>query len=228
MAEAIVTMRGLFKRILLLALLVAAPPAALAAPLRILALGDSLTQGYGLPPETDFPTKLEEALKAKGLDVSVINAGVSGDTSAGGLARLDYSLGDSSSQPDAAIVELGANDGLRGLPVDAMEQNLDAILMTLKDRKIPVLFAGMKGPRNYGADYARRFDAVYPRLARKYGVVFYPFFLEGVALQPKLIQADGLHPNPEGVQVIVSMILPKVMELVDRAKARHASAQSGR
>jgi acyl-CoA thioesterase-1 len=228
MAEAIVTMRGLFKRILLLMLLVAAPAAASAAPLRILAFGDSLTQGYGLPPGDDFPNKLEQALKSKGLDVAVINAGVSGDTTAGGLRRLDWSLGDARSRPDAAIVELGGNDGLRGLPVDAMEKNLDGILAKLKARNVPVLLAGMKGPRNYGADYAARFDAVYPRLAKKYDVVFYPFILDGVALDPSLTQADGLHANPKGVDVIVKGILPKVMELIDRAKARGASAQSAR
>src|SRR5215475_12843383 len=152
--QAIVSMRRLFKTILpvlVLAMAWAAPGAnAAERTVRILALGDSLTQGYGVPPGADFPHVLETALKAKGLNVGVINAGVSGDTSAGGLARLDWSLGDAANAPDAAIVELGANDGLRGLPVAEMEKKLDAILAKLKGRGIPVLLAGMKGPRNFG------------------------------------------------------------------------------
>jgi acyl-CoA thioesterase-1 len=228
MVEAIVTMQGLFKRILIAVLFCALPAQAADAPIRVLALGDSLTQGYGLPPGTDFPTKLQQALKARGLDVTVINAGVSGDTSAGGLARLDWSLGDPQMAPDAAIVELGANDGLRGLPPEEMEKNLDAILAKFKDRHIPVLLAGMKGPRNYGPDYTAKFDAVFPRLAKKYGVLFYPFFLDGVALDPKLIQPDGLHPNPKGVDIIVAKIAPMAAKLVSEAKSRHMAAQSAR
>lgn len=196
---------------------------AAAAPVRILAFGDSLTQGYGLPPGDDFPARLEHALQAKGLNVSIINAGVSGDTSAGGLARLDWSLGDPAHQPDAAILELGANDGLRGLPVNDMQKNLDAMLARFKSRGIPVLFAGMKSPRNYGDAYARQFDAVYPQLAKKYGVLFYPFFLDGVVLNTSLLQADGLHPNPAGVDVIVRNITPMVIRLVQQTKGKHAS-----
>ncbi|MDE2474642.1 MAG: arylesterase [Alphaproteobacteria bacterium] len=217
-------MRIVFKTIVV-ALLVASPVAAQAAgrPIRILAFGDSLTQGYGVPPGDDFPDVLEHALKAKGLNVSVINAGVSGDTSAGGLARLDWSLEDANNPPDAAILELGANDGLRGLPVDDMAKNLDTILARFKARGIPVLLAGMKAPRNYGDSYAKQFDAVYPQLARKYGVLLYPFFLDGVALNTNLIQADGLHPNPAGVEVIVRNMTPMVVRLIEQAKEKQAS-----
>jgi acyl-CoA thioesterase-1 len=213
-------MKLLFKAILMAmvaAMAVSAGDAA-AKPIRILALGDSLTQGYGLPPGTDYPTVLQAALKQRGLDVVIVNGGVSGDTSAGGLARLDWSLADPQGEPDAAIVELGANDGLRGLPVPEMEKNLDAILARLSARHIPVLLAGMKAPRNFGGDYAMAFDAVFPRLAKKYGVLFYPFFLDGVALDPSLIQADGLHPNPAGVQVIVKRFAPIVIRLAQQAK----------
>jgi acyl-CoA thioesterase I len=217
-SQAIVTMRRLFKTILpaaLAALLGAQSVRAAEPPLRILALGDSLTQGFGVPAGQDFATRLEAALKARQLPVTVINAGVSGDTSAGGLARLDWSLGEN---PRAAIVELGANDGLRGLSPAEMEKNLDAILARLKARNIPVLLAGMKAPRNYGPDYAAEYDAVFPRLARKHGVLFYPFFLEGVALERSLVQPDGLHPNPKGVDAIVTRIVPLVLQLVRQAQ----------
>ena len=215
-------MRVLFKAILLAlaaAVLMGRAGTAAETPIRILALGDSLTQGYGLPPQTDYPILLERALKARGLDAVIVNGGVSGDTSAGGRARLDYALADPKGVPDAAIVELGANDGLRGLPVSEMEKNLDAILAGLKARNIPVLLAGMKGPRNFGSQYAAEYDAVFPRLAKKYGVLFYPFFLDGVALEPSLVQADGLHPNEAGVQVIVKRLVPIAARLVHRAKA---------
>ena len=219
-------MRRLFKTILpavaLAIVWVVSDANAAERAVRILAFGDSLTQGYGLPPGTDFPHVLETALKAKGQNVSVINAGVSGDTSAGGLARLDWSLGDAQSAPDAAIVELGENDGLRGLPVADMEKNLDAILGKLKARNIPVLLAGAKAPRNFGAMYAADFDAVFPRLAKKYGVLFYPFFLEGVALDRALVQPDGLHPNPKGVEKIVVGVTPLVMQLLQQARAKQA------
>jgi acyl-CoA thioesterase-1 len=217
-------MRGLFKRnlgrlcVALLPALLAfslSPGFAAERPIRILALGDSLMQGYGLPPGTDFPTQLEKALKARGLDVAVINAGVSGDTSAGGLARLDWSLAD---KPDAAIVEFGGNDGLRGLAPAEMGKNIDGVLAKLKASKVPVLLAGMKSPRNWGPDYAAEFDAVFPRLAKKYGVLFYPFYLDGVALQPALMQGDGLHPNPQGVKLIVARMTPLAEQLVARAK----------
>jgi acyl-CoA thioesterase-1 len=224
--QAIVTMRRLFKTILpavaVAVVWTASSANAAERALRILAFGDSLTQGYGVPPGMDFPHVLETALKAKGLNVSVVNAGVSGDTSAGGLSRLDWSLSDAQNGPDAAIVELGENDGLRGLPVAEMEKNIDAILAKLKARSIPVLLAGAKAPRNFGAMYAADFDAVFPRLAKKYGVVFYPFFLEGVALDRALVQPDGLHPNPKGVEKIVTAMTPLASELVQQARAKQA------
>jgi acyl-CoA thioesterase-1 len=223
-------MRILFKTILIGVAAILAPaimPSDLALsaarePVRVLAFGDSLTQGYGVPPGKEFPAQLEKALNARGLDVTVINAGVSGETSAGGLARVDWLLGDGKSGPDAAIVELGANDGLRGLPVAEMEKNLDAILAKFKARNIPVLFAGMKAPRNFGARYAADYDQVFPKLARKYDVLFYPFFLEGVALDRALVQPDGLHPNPAGVDAIVKGIQPIAERLVQQARARRA------
>jgi acyl-CoA thioesterase I len=214
-------MRGLVKSIVLALVLAAlmGGTAARAEPIRILALGDSLTQGHGLPPGEDYPAVLEQALKAQGLDVVIVNGGVSGDTSAGGRTRLDWSLSDPKGAPDAVIVELGANDGLRGLPVSEMEKNLDAILAELKARRIPMLLAGMKAPRNFGPQYAADYDAVFPRLAKKYGVLFYPFFLEGVALEPSLVQDDGLHPNPAGVHAIVKRFAPMAARLVHEAGA---------
>ncbi len=203
--------RALFS--ILLPLIMAASGQATAAPVKILALGTSLTQGYGLPPGTEFPVQLQAALKQVGIDAVVINAGVSGDTSAGGLSRLDWSLAD---HPDAVIVELGSNDMLRGLSPAQTEKNLRAILSKLKAAKVRVLLTGMRAQRNLGPDYVRQFDAIYPRLAKAYGVPFYPFILEGVALNPKLNQADGMHPNPEGVKVIVARILPLVRKLVGR------------
>lgn len=200
--------RALFS--IVLPLIMAASGQALAAPVKILALGTSLTQGYGLPPGTEFPVQLQAALKAAGVDATVINAGVSGDTSAGGLARLDWSLAD---KPDAAIVELGSNDMLRGLSPAQTEKNLRAILAKLKTAKVRVLLTGMQAQRNLGAEYVRQFDSIYPRLAKEYGVLFYPFVLDGVALNPKLNQADGMHPNPEGVKVIVRRMLPLVRKL---------------
>jgi acyl-CoA thioesterase-1 len=205
-----------------LALSAAQMPQTSGQPVRILAFGDSLTQGYGVPPGTEFPARLERALNAKGLYVTVINAGVSGETSAGGLARIDWLLGDGKNGPDAAIVELGANDGLRGLSAGEMEKNLDAILAKLKARGIPVLFAGMKAPRNFGARYAADYDSVFPRLAMKYEALFYPFFLEGVALDRALVQPDGLHPNPAGVDAIVKAITPLAERLVQQARSRRA------
>lgn len=198
----------------LAALFVAAP--ASAAPVRILALGDSLTAGYGLGPEDGFTVQLEKALRAKGLDVNVINAGVSGDTAAGGLARLDWALGEGA---DVAIVELGANDMLRGMDVAGTRAALDAILTKLGERKIPVLLAGMFAAPNLGSDYQARFDAMYPELAKEHGAMLYPFFLDGVAAQRDLIQGDGLHPNAKGVALIVERMLPFVERLVAEASA---------
>ena len=179
---------------------------------RLLVLGDSLTAGYGLPKNQAFPARLEAALRAAGVDVNVIDAGVSGDTSAGGLARLDWALGNPS--PGYAIVELGANDGLRGLPPAAMEQNLDAIVTRLKGRGVRVLLTGMRAPPNLGRDYVAEYEAVFPRLARKHETVLYPFFLDGIATDPALNQGDGLHPNAAGVDEIVRRILPAVRQLL--------------
>jgi acyl-CoA thioesterase-1 len=181
-----------------------------AQPVKILAMGTSLTQGYGLPPGTEFTVQLQAALKRDGIDAVVTNAGVSGDTSAGGLARLDWSLAD---HPDAVILELGSNDMLRGTPPSETDKNLRAILDRLRSAHIKVLLTGMHAQRNLGADYVKEFDAIYPRLAKDYNVVFYPFILDGVALNPKLNQADGMHPNPAGVKVIVARILPFVKKL---------------
>ena len=188
----------------------AAAGPACAAPVRILAIGSSLTQGYGLPPGTEFTVQLQAALKKSGIDAVVTNAGVSGDTSAGGLARLDWSLAD---HPDAVIVELGSNDMLRGIPPAETDKNLRAILDRLNSAHVKVLLTGMHAQHNLGADYVKQFDAIYPRLAKDYDVLFYPFFLDGVALNPRLNQADGMHPNPAGVKVIVARILPYVRKL---------------
>ncbi len=184
-------------------------------PLRLMAFGDSLTHGYGLVDGETFPEQLEAALRAKDYDVTVINSGNSGDTTASGRARLDWALADN---PDAVIVELGANDSLRGLDPAQTYENLDAILTRLKADSIPVLLAGMLAPRNLGQDYAAEFDSVFPRLAEKHGVDLYAFFLEGVALEADLNQRDGIHPNEEGVAVIVSGILPQVETLLARVK----------
>ena len=195
-----------------------APGVAVAAdaPVKIVVLGDSLSAGLGLPAEAAFPAKLAVALKAKNIAADVINAGVSGDTASGGLGRLDWSIPDGT---DAVILELGANDALRGLDPALTQKALDAILRKLQERHIAVLFAGMQAPRNMGEVYARDFDAIFPALAVSHAVVFYPFFLEGVATDAKLNQADGMHPNAAGVDVIVARILPKVEELIARARA---------
>ena len=209
------TMTRCFKTWLsiVLLLIVAGAGRAVAAPVKILALGTSITQGYGLPPGTDFTVQLQAALKKAGIDAAVTNAGVSGDTSAGGLARLDWSLAD---HPDAAIVELGGNDMLRGIAPSETEKNLRAILDRLKAAHVKVLLTGMHAQHNLGPDYVQAFDAIYPRLARDTHVLFYPFILDGVALNPKLNQADGMHPNPAGVKIIVARILPLVKQLVGR------------
>jgi acyl-CoA thioesterase-1 len=189
---------------------------ALAAPVTILALGDSLTAGLGLEASEAFPTKLEAALRAKGLEVRIVNAGVSGDTAAAGLARLDWALSDA---VDGLIVELGANDALRGLDPGQTETALDAILAKAAARKLPVLIAGMQAPPNLGPDYVAAFDAIYPRLAERHGAILYPFFLDGVAAKPSLNQADGIHPNGKGVDIIVERIMPSVEGLIRRAAA---------
>ncbi len=190
--------------------------AAAEGPVKIVVLGDSLSAGYGLPAEAAFPAKLADALKAKGIAVTIANAGVSGDTASGGLGRLDWSVPDGT---EAVILELGANDALRGLDPNLTKTALDKILRKLKERHIAVLLAGMQAPRNMGPDYVLSFDAIFPALASTHAVVFYPFFLEGVVADPKLNQSDGLHPNAAGVDIIVARILPKVEELISVARA---------
>ena len=208
--------RARFKRLLsMIAAFAMAATATHAAPLKILALGTSLTQGLGVPPGYDLTAVLESRLRAEGLDVKVINAGVSGDTSAGGLARLDWSLAD---HPQAAIIELGSNDALRGQSPAETRKNLGAILTRLKAEHVAVLLTGMKAPRNLGPEYAAQFDAIYPALAKQFGVLFYPFILDGVAADPKLNQADGIHPNPAGVKIIADRMMPYVKKLVLEAK----------
>ncbi|MBG3877432.1 arylesterase [Desulfovibrio oxamicus] len=182
----------------------------------ILVLGDSLVAGHGLGAGDAFPERLGAALHAKGRPVRITNAGVSGDTSAGGLARAEWSLAD---KPDLLILELGANDGLRGLPVEDLRRNLSAIIELCRANGVRVLLAGMRAPRNMGPDYTRRFDAVYPELAAQYGLTLYPFFLDGVALDRSLNLPDGMHPNPKGVQVIVERMLPVVERELDALKA---------
>jgi acyl-CoA thioesterase-1 len=182
----------------------------------LLAFGDSLTAGYNLPQDSGFPVLLEAALNKAGYKVRVINGGVSGDTAADGRARLDWVLADN---PDFAIVELGANDFLRGFDPKRTYDDLDAILTRLHDKGVKVLLAGMMAPNNMGKDYVAEFDSIYPRLAATHKVALYPFFLDGVALDPKLVQADGLHPNIAGEQIIVQRILPFVERLLGpRAK----------
>jgi acyl-CoA thioesterase-1 len=188
-----------------------------AAPVKILAFGTSLTQGYGVAPGLDFTAVLQDRLRAAHVDATLVNAGVSGDTSADGLSRLDWSLAD---RPDAAIVELGSNDALRGQSPVQTETNIAAVLTRFKSAHIPVLLMGMKAPRNLGPEYAAQFDPIYPRLAKRFGVLFYPFILDGVAMNPKLNQADGIHPNPAGVKIIVGRILPLVRQLIASIPAK--------
>jgi acyl-CoA thioesterase I len=184
-------------------------------PVTVVALGDSLTAGYGLAGADAFPARLERALADKGFVVNIVNAGVSGDTAAGGLARLDWSVPDGT---DAVILELGANDALRGFDPAITRKALDAILSRLAARKVPVLLCGMLAPPNLGAEYGRAFNAIYPDLAAHYDAILYPFFLTGVATDPTLNQRDGLHPTAAGVAVIVEGILPAVEQLIGRAK----------
>jgi acyl-CoA thioesterase-1 len=203
------------------AALAALPPPSRAqgagGPIRLLALGDSLTAGYGLPAGQGFVPRLEAALRQRGRNVRVLDAGVSGDTTAGGLARLDWALAE---RPHAAIVELGGNDGLRGLPPRDSRANLAAILDKLATRNIPTLLAGMVAPPNLGTEYGREFLSTFADLARERpGVVFYPFFLDGVAAEPSLNQPDGIHPNARGVEEVVRRILPAVETLLARVSA---------
>ena len=183
------------------------PAAAMPKPIKMVVLGNSLSAGFGLPASAAFPVRLQKALEAKGIAVDMINAGVSGDTTSGGRDRLDWSVPEGT---EAVILELGANDALRGLDPKVARSALSDILTRLKARKIAVLLCGMVAPPNYGADYAARFNAIYPELAKSFGVPLYPFFLEGVAADAKLNQPDGLHPTAQGVDAIVKNILPSV------------------
>jgi acyl-CoA thioesterase-1 len=194
--------------------------AAGAAPVKIVALGDSLTAGYGIAADAALPAQLERALRQKGLAVDIVNAGVSGDTASGGRARLDWSVPEGT---DAVIVALGANDALRGIDPKETRAALDDIVVRLKRRGIAVLLAGMRAPRNMGEDYARRFDAIYPELAARHGVLLYPFLIEGVATDSKLNQSDGLHPTAAGIAEIVNRMMPKVEELIGDVHARRGS-----
>lgn len=192
-------------------LLLCAIPAHAKAPQVIVVVGDSLTAGFGLPPEDAFPAKLQRRLNAMGIAVQVENAGVSGDTTGGGAARLEWSVGPSA---DAVILSLGANDALRGLAPDQARANLAQMLTRLRARKLPVLLAGMRAPPNMGPEYAAEFDRIYPDLAREFGVLLYPFFLDGVAGDASLNQKDMLHPTAGGVDVMVARITPYVQELL--------------
>lgn len=186
-------------------------------PLKIVALGDSLTAGYGLPAAAAFPAVLERALRARGHRVEVVNAGVSGDTASGGLERLDWSVPDDA---DGVILELGANDMLRGLDPAVTRQAIEAIVARLQERGIPVMLAGMYASRNLGPDYARRFDSIYRDVAEKHGLVLYPFFLDGVVGEQGLNLPDGLHPTEKGVEMIVERMLPTVEAFLARLPAR--------
>lgn len=194
--------------------------------IRVAVLGDSLGAGRGLPSGKAFPARLEEALSEQGYDVDVLDMSVSGDTTAGGLARLEWLL---EAQPDLVIVELGGNDALRGLDPDRTRANLDALLSRLKKADITVLLAGMRAPRNLGRDYYNKFDRIYPELADKHDVALYPFFLEGVVGIPEMNQLDGIHPTAEGIEEIVRRILPLVRTLLDEevASGTRSSLSSG-
>jgi acyl-CoA thioesterase I len=202
--------------LLLLCLLLLPLHGVCASPIRVLVLGDSLSSGYGLPHTNSFEAQLQHALRAQGHDVQIVDGAVSGDTTADGRARLDWALAGGA---DAAIVELGANDGLRGVDPKDMQANLTAILNKLRARNIPVLLTGMYAPPNLGPEYEREFRAVFDKLGQRPGILYDPFFLLGVAEVPGLIQPDGLHPNAEGVRVEVSRLLPLVDKLVAEAHA---------
>jgi acyl-CoA thioesterase I len=191
--------------------LLSADPAAAANPPQILVFGDSLAAGFGLPPEASFPARLEARLAADGIRARVVNAGVSGDTTAGGLKRLDWALAE---KPDLVILELGANDALRGIDPETVRANLDAMIRKIAASGAKLLLAGMLAPPNWGEAYKKRFDALYPELAKAHGVALYPFFLDGVAMEPTLNQPDGLHPNARGVAALVDRIAPHVAKLL--------------
>jgi acyl-CoA thioesterase-1 len=201
-------------------LFVGAPAHAQSGPVKIAVLGDSLAAGYGVKPDQSFPARLEAALKAQGRNVTVLNQGVSGDTSAGGLDRLDWMLAD---KPDIVLVELGGNDALRGIDPKVTEKNLSAIVEKLKAASVTVWLAGMMAPRNLGSDYVNAFDGLYKRIADKYEVPLYSFILDGVAQDPALNQGDGIHPNPRGAQIVADKLLPFVIQNLDNAAVHRPS-----
>lgn len=188
-----------------LAMTIALSATARAESVSLVGFGDSLMAGYQLPPEDAFPARLEKALREKGLDVTIANAGVSGDTTSGGLARIDWSVPDGTR---GVILELGANDALRGIPPEETRENLEAMIVRLKGRGISVLLAGMLAPPNMGADYGARFNAIFPELAKEHNLVFYPFFLDGVVTEAGLKLEDGMHPNGDGIGIMVERFLP--------------------
>ena len=216
----------MFAHILVLATALTATGAALAEspagneakPIKMVVLGDSLSAGFGLSASNTFPERLQKALKDKGIDVDMTNAGVSGDTASGGRDRLDWSVPDGT---QAVLVELGGNDALRGLDPKVTRAALSDILMRLKARGVAVMLCGMLAPPNYGRDYAERFNKIYPDLAKSFGVPLYPFFLEGVAGDAKLNQADGIHPTPQGVDIIVKNIVPMVQAFLGPLRGQH-------
>jgi acyl-CoA thioesterase I len=189
--------------------------------IKLVAFGDSLTAGYGVAASDAFPVQLQKALTARGHKVEVINSGVSGDTASAGLERFDWAVPDDA---DAVIVELGANDALRGIDAKSTAATMDALMAKLAARKLPVLVTGMRAPKNWGDVYANEFDAIFPALAAKYNALLYPFFLDGVVMERTLNQADGIHPTTKGVAIIVERILPKVEELLARIDKPGAAA----
>ena len=197
------------------AALLAAGLSAASEPIHILMLGDSLTAGYGLIKSESLPARLQAALEHTLPGLKVINSGISGDTTAGGRARLAWSL---ATRPNAVIIALGANDGIRGLAPEQTYANINAMIRTIKDAGVPVLLAGMRAPPNLGTEYGSAFDAVFPRLANEHGVVFYPFLLEGVVARSEFNQSDGIHPNARGVDIIIDKILPLVRNLIVQIK----------
>jgi acyl-CoA thioesterase I len=207
--------RSAYKYLLLLAALLVLFPAHAAEKL-ILAFGDSLTAGYELPSPDSYPAQLQKLLRQQGMSVRVHNAGVSGDTSSGGKARLGWVIAALKSQPDLVILCLGANDSLRGVDPKLTRTNMEAMMAELQKRKIRVLLAGMLAPPNLGKDYARVYNPIFPELAKRYGATYYPFLLEGVAANPKLQLADGMHPNKQGAALMVKKIAPYVRIALDK------------
>jgi acyl-CoA thioesterase I len=208
----------------LLAAMAVATAATPARPMRIVVLGDSLAAGFQLKAADAFPAQLERALKARGHNVEIINAGVSGDTTAGGLERLRWAVPEAT---DAVILELGANDALRGLDPARAKANLDKIIVELKANGSEVLLAGMLAPRNLGTNYSSAFDSIYPELARKHALLLYPFFLDGIAFEAKFNLGDGIHPNGSGVAEITRRIVPQVEQLIERVRSKRAAASKG-